>query len=343
MNALENIEQKNALEIFTQEGVDPVLDAIKKEVESFEPDVSTATGRKEIASMAHKVAQSKTFLDGLGKDLVSEWKQKAKVVDSSRKKIREELDKLKSDVREPLTEWEQAEESRVKCHNDRLNEMIHLGHVDDLESSLIKLNISKLDSIVVDETWDEFEAEAHRVKAQVAFNLGESLAKREKIEAEQAELERLRKENEEREKREYEERIAREAAERARKEAEEKAKAERQKIEQQKLAAEKRAKELEEAKLREAQEAERKAKEAAGRAEREKLEAIEAEKRRAEDERLRKIEEERKRETDLVHRKKINNQALSALMEFSFISEDEAKKVVTAIASGQIPNIKIQY
>ncbi|EES5368095.1 cell envelope biogenesis protein TolA, partial [Escherichia coli] len=38
---------------------------------SFVPDITTAKGRKEIAYLAYKVAQTKTYLDGLGKDLVA--------------------------------------------------------------------------------------------------------------------------------------------------------------------------------------------------------------------------------------------------------------------------------
>lgn len=68
--ALVTIEPVNALAIFTTpEKVDPILEAIRKVVSEFEPDVTTAKGRKEIASIAHKVAQSKTYLDGIGNKL----------------------------------------------------------------------------------------------------------------------------------------------------------------------------------------------------------------------------------------------------------------------------------
>ena len=99
-SALVVIEQQNALSIFTQnEMVDPILDAIRKIVSEFTPDVSTAKGRKEIASVAHKVAQSKTYLDGIGKKLTDEYKEIPKKIDANRKKIRDELDALKNEVR----------------------------------------------------------------------------------------------------------------------------------------------------------------------------------------------------------------------------------------------------
>ncbi len=40
------------------------------------PDIDTRKGRKAIASLAAKVARSKTYLDGLGKDLVAGWKRR---------------------------------------------------------------------------------------------------------------------------------------------------------------------------------------------------------------------------------------------------------------------------
>lgn len=63
MTDLINIESINVLEIFTNDGLDPVLEAITQEVKSFKPDMTTPAGRKNIASLAHKVAKSKTYLD----------------------------------------------------------------------------------------------------------------------------------------------------------------------------------------------------------------------------------------------------------------------------------------
>ncbi|MDX9896843.1 MAG: hypothetical protein RBS34_15445, partial [Desulfofustis sp.] len=93
--------------------LDRLLDRIEQEALSLVPDVSTAKGRGEIKSLAYKVAQSKTALDNAGKQLVAEAKQKLAAVDAERKKARDRLDALKAQVRQPLTEWEQAEDRRV--------------------------------------------------------------------------------------------------------------------------------------------------------------------------------------------------------------------------------------
>jgi len=112
-NQLIPVQEINALEIFTKDGLDPLLLAIEKEVATFVPSVETAADRKEIASMAYKVSQSKTYIDAAGKSLVDDIKKQAKVIDTARKKSRDRLDELRDQVRKPLNDWE-AEEARKK-------------------------------------------------------------------------------------------------------------------------------------------------------------------------------------------------------------------------------------
>ena len=99
--------------IYGGDGVDDILSVIHTEVESVVSDVESVQGRKDIASMAHKVSKSKVALDNLGKDLVKGWKDNAKKVDADRKKVRDDLDALRDSIRGPLTKWE-AEQEAVK-------------------------------------------------------------------------------------------------------------------------------------------------------------------------------------------------------------------------------------
>ncbi|MCL0562678.1 hypothetical protein M3A21_26125, partial [Klebsiella pneumoniae] len=116
------IEKKNAMAVFTNnDQLDPLIEAIEKEARSLVPDVTTKKGRDAIASMAHKVARSKTYIDNAGKDLVAELKALPKQIDESRRVIRERLDALKDEVRRPLTEWE-AEQKRIKAE-EAMNEL----------------------------------------------------------------------------------------------------------------------------------------------------------------------------------------------------------------------------
>jgi uncharacterized protein YhaN len=107
------LETINAVEVFTGAKLDDLLAKIRAETATIVPDVLTAGGRKEIASLAYKVARSKTTIDEAGKTLVAEWKSKSAQVDASRKKARDYLDALRDEIRAPLTEWE-AEDARVK-------------------------------------------------------------------------------------------------------------------------------------------------------------------------------------------------------------------------------------
>lgn len=114
------IEKKNAMAVFTNnDQLDPLIEAIEKEARSLVPDVTTKKGRDAIASMAHKVARSKTYIDNAGKDLVAELKALPKQIDESRRVVRERLDALKDEVRRPLTEWE-AEQERIKAEEAML-------------------------------------------------------------------------------------------------------------------------------------------------------------------------------------------------------------------------------
>ena len=84
------IEKKNAMAVFTNnDQLDPLIELIEKEARSLVPDVTTKKGRDAIASMAHKVARSKTYIDNAGKDLVAELKALPKQIDESRRVVRE--------------------------------------------------------------------------------------------------------------------------------------------------------------------------------------------------------------------------------------------------------------
>jgi len=105
-------EKINAVTIFSEGKVDPLIEEITKKAKELVPDTSTGKGRDAIKSMAYKVTRSKTYLDDLGKQLVADKKAEIKKVEASRKIIRDKLDALRDKVKKPLTDWEVAEEKR---------------------------------------------------------------------------------------------------------------------------------------------------------------------------------------------------------------------------------------
>ena len=110
------IEEANAVQAFNAGTIDALVTEIETIARSIVLDASTAKGRDEIKSIAYKVAQSKTLIDAVGKGIVSEWKEKAKVIDNARNLARTRLDALKEEIRRPVTEFEEREKARVAAH-----------------------------------------------------------------------------------------------------------------------------------------------------------------------------------------------------------------------------------
>ncbi|MBH3342498.1 hypothetical protein I5O09_01945 [Pseudomonas parafulva] len=353
--------RETALQVFqVPNGLEPYLQKIRDEIDAFVPDVSTRKGREAIASIAYKVARSKTALDNVGKELVAELKEIPKKIDAERKRMRDTLDAWQEEVRRPLTAWQAAEDDRVDRHQARIQQLRDLMDVETLFAEGIRFKISQTEAVVVDEGFEEFESEAHQVKAKTLESLRASLTKQEKHEAQQAEMERLREEVAAREQKEREERIAREAEDRARREAEQKAQAEREAVQRReieaKAAAERRELELklqaEQAERARAQaEADRAAAEqraeqqrqaAALQAERDIELAREEERRRADAAAAEILRQQEAREADKAHRASINRAALDAFIAGG-MPEACAKQAVTLIAQRKIPNIAISY
>jgi colicin import membrane protein len=359
-NALTIINQGNVAQYFVEKGLDPIIERIRKEVKSFVPDISTDKGRKEIASMARKVASSKVALDDLGKDLVSGIKKQATAVDAERKRMRDTLDALRDETRAPLTAWEERDANRMAGHKDALTTLQELVDLP-LEVSAAEVQ-SRLETLATfkDRDFEEFTAMADVAWANAGETLNAKLAYIEKAEKDRIELERLQKAEAERMKKEWEDKIAAEAKALAEAEAEKKAQVEREaaakreadiqrekeealaaakKADEERIASEERAK----AEARTAEErAAREAIAAKERASKEAEEAVARERERAAAEERVKAEETAKREADKKHRAKINNEASQELM-LIIRNIETCRAVVTAIAQGKIPNVKISY
>lgn len=332
-NELVTIDPVNALTVFTTPGhVDPILAKVRAAIDAFKPDTSTASGRKAIASIAYKVAQSKTYLDAEGKKLADQQKEIPKKIDATRKAIRETLDAWKDEVRAPLTAWEKAEDDRIAGHKERLEAFrIWETECGCLGLKDIRSAIGYAEAIKIDETWDEFAAEAAAAKDRALSALRSAMSVVEKREAEAAELAHLRAEAAAREQADREARIAQEAADLARKDAEAKAEAEKKAADdaarREREAAERRELEL---KLQ-AEQAERRAAEAEAKA-----------KRDAEAKAAAEAAEVARREADKEHRATVNRAALSALVDAG-IDEPTAKRVVEIIATKKVPHVSISY
>jgi hypothetical protein len=109
--------------------------------------------------------------------------------------MRDLLDMWKEEVRKPLTDWEEAEERRVKGIKDRLS--LFDAYTDNQNSAQLKASLEELQNIAIDDTWQEFTSEAAKAKDACANRFKVAIMEQEKAEAEAAEQERIRKEAEE--------------------------------------------------------------------------------------------------------------------------------------------------
>jgi len=333
-----SIEAMTAVELFKEDRIGPILNAIKKEVSAEVLDASTDKGRERIKSLAYKVAKTKTKLDSVGKDLVSGWKKQASEVDALRKKARDNLDALKEEVRRPVTEWEQAEEARVTGFSDRIAAIDSLAYGGADDSEALKVRLTSVEQITIDSSWDEFESLAQQAKDKALAELTVAISAAEKAEAEQLELERLRREDAERKEQERIDLIAKEAAA----EAELKLIEQKRKAEQERQEAIKRQEALEKKAEEEKAQAERDRVAAEERHKKEVIAAAEAEKQRIEQERVDAENETKRREENKEHCRKINSAAKECLVTGG-LTEDHAELAVKLIAQGMVANVAIKY
>lgn len=314
------IEKKNAMAVFTNnDQLDPLIEAIEKEARSLVPDVTTKKGRDAIASMAHKVARSKTYIDNAGKDLVAELKALPKQIDESRRVVRERLDALKDEVRRPLTEWE-AEQERIKA-----------------EEAMLALHV---EALAMNEDFDRQLAARIESDHEMALLMNDAFDREQADKAAEAERQRIAHEEEIKRlaaaaaAREVEQRAQREREEAAHREAVLKAQAEqaeRDRIEaMQKAEADKQA--AIEAERRKAQEE----------ADRIRREAEQRELARLAEEK-RKADEQARREADVKHRKAVGTEIVKALLANTSLTRDQAIEVLTAVKDGRIPHTGISY
>ena len=314
------IEKKNAMAVFTNnDQLDPLIEAIEKEARSLVPDVTTKKGRDAIASMAHKVARSITYIDNAGKDLVAELKALPKQIDESRRVVRERLDALKDEVRRPLTEWE-AEQDRIKAEE--------------------AMNALHVEALAMNEDFDRQLAARIGSDHEMALLMNDAFDREQADKAAEAERQRIAHEEEIKRlaaaaaAREVEQRAQREREEAAHREAVLKAQAEQ--AERDRIAAEQKA----EADKRAAIEAERrKAQEEADRIRREAEQREQA--RLAEEKR--KVDEQARREADVKHRKAVGTEIVKALLANTSLTRDQAIEVLTVVKDGRIPHTGISY
>lgn len=376
---IDDISADNAPAIYVAGGLSQFFEAVKAEVTTEVPDLKTAKGRARIASLAATVSKSKAAVEKPGRDYLKRLKEMPKVVEAELREFVTKMDSLRDTTRQPLTDWENAEQARKDRHVDNIQA------IKDMEvfgatptAAAVAQVIVQLEAIELGDSWEEFLPEAAQAKDRTLSLLRAMQNERTQHEAEQAELVRLRAEAEAQAQRDRDAAIAKAAADQARREAAERAEAERlaaarreqelldqaaaaqraaaQAVLDAEAAAERQRMQLElqaeQARTAAAQaEANRIA--AEQRAEQDRLAAIRRQEEAVEQARLAEkaradaaadeiLRQEKLREADKAHKGKIYKAAKEAFIEHG-MTEACARLAVKLVASGLIPSMSIQY
>lgn len=284
-------------------------------------DYHSPKGNKEARSYIYKLRQSKTAIEAARKKEKAESLEYGRKVDAQAKELTAEIDSMIEVHAKPLEEIEEKERIRIGTIKNSLHVIQLRQQCSDLSSEEIKINIDFLKSKVIDdESFAEFKGEAEAAIAASLHALENQLPIALKREADQAELERLRKEKAESDQRERDKKIQDEAAEKARLEEQQRAQ-----------------KEIDDANakaaqaIRDKEDAEKRAKE-----------AEENERKKLEEEQEKKLADQKRREEDEAHKAKVHAEIKDWLISEN-LEEVAADFIVAALVIDKIPHVKLIY
>ncbi|KMY04288.1 phage protein [Pseudomonas syringae KCTC 12500] len=376
---IDDISADNAPVIYVTGGLNQFLRAVTAEVTAEVPDLATAKGRARIASLAAKVSKSKTAVEKPGRDYLKRLKEMPKVVETELREFVIKMDALRDATRKPLTDWEEANDKRIDAHSDGIQRIKDMAVFADTPSAEnIARIIAELELVEINDSWEEFLAEAAQAKDRSLATLRTLLTDRTKHEAELAAIAQFNAEQAKREQEKRDAEIARQAVERAQREAEQKALADREaaarreqelkdQAEAQKRAADQKLRDAEaeaerqrlQIKLQEEQ-AERqklqaeqdriadlqRAEQERAAAEQRQAEAVEqarlAEVKRQADAKAEELRQQKARERDQAHKAAIMGAAKDAFMTLN-LTEEMARAIVLKIARREVPNVTINF
>jgi len=372
--ALVVTENKNHALTFVPNGLDPILEKIKENTRkrAAELDISTPKGRQAIISLSVEVRDEKTALEKIRVNLVAEKKRALTLVDEEAGRAWDELEKLQKEIRQPVTDWENKDKARIAAHELALAEIVNIKELfrEPKPAEFIRGYIDGFPNRVNRE-WEEFAQRAVKESEDVEKFLHAQLEATIKAEKDAAELAAFRAEEERLTKifqdmyqEAHEENVAfnarvaaeKKAADDARIAAEKAAKEKQKIIDDAKAAADKAAADKATADKALVDAENKRVADLAAAAEKAEKDKAAALKKQQDAAAQAKADEEaatRKREADQAHKKKINNEILSALGNINLSQEGEvgesymkdhvAKFIITAIAKGEIPHVKINY
>jgi hypothetical protein len=317
-------------------------------------DYRDKKGNKEARSHIDKLRTTKAAIEKKRVSEKEEFLVKGRLVDADAKYLTAVVQSMIEVHETPLKEIENEEKRRVEAIKQRIESLSTYkvyGSGGDKQVYIDELKSVK--AFVIDESLGEFQLDAAKAKESAIAYLEQYIIDREKYEAEQAELARLRAESLAREQKDREERIARESAESARIAAEQAAanairdaqlateRAQREKAESE--AREKQAViDAQARELAQKQAAELASKQAEERAEQQRLQAIaDTESRIAREAAVAKAEAD-KLAANTAHRTKVKKAAKESFIALGF-TEAVAIDLVKDILAGKVAGVTLNF
>ena len=205
-----NPEQYPAL--YVAGGLDPYYQQIREQVLSEVPDLTTKKGIARIKSLASMVASSKVAVEKPGREYLRQLKEMPKVIEEELRDWKQKMYKLREEVRQPVTELEAKEAVRIAALDERLTRIQMLKSAVEMttayqSSAAINGFIAELESIVIDDSWQEYKDRAAMAKEAAKVELDKALQTSLTFEAQQAEIAMLKAEQEEKDRLQREEQI----------------------------------------------------------------------------------------------------------------------------------------
>lgn len=339
-----------------------ILGNLSRKIAAFVPDATTESGRDAIRSLAYEVSTSKADLLRLGKKLTEGWRASTKAVNDECKIIEERMDKLKVQVRAPLTEYESIEANRVAAHRTALANIVapaelQSGTREELAAALATwLRIRQQEPV---RDWQEFRGQAEAAIDQVIgqimrwshdVEVALKAAADAKAKAEEDALAAVKAQDL------REAQIARDAAA-AEREAAAEAAAHREEVFRVGFAAEEQARKEAEASREDAElraqeiaaeaeaeraEAARQAQRAQAKADADQAAAVAAERATLAAEQAEVARQAKAREADTENKRKVNNEILADLVSAG-LSQAMAKVATVALIKNNVRNVKVVY
>ena len=309
---LSKVGELNAVAIFTGDYLDQQTAFARELLKSFTPDLSTQKGRDAIKTFSRQYATVKVRVDDAGKSLGSDLRDELATINAKRNSFKDDWQDMQDEARKPLTDYEAVEAAKEAEEKQKV-----LDELDRIERERV-------------EAIEKREAELAEKEAAMELAEEQRLAKEAFAKSEQDRLER-------------EATIAAEATVKAERDAAEAVeRAEREKQEAIDNAESNRLQAIQDAKDAEI--------EAARVAERVRIEAeqdaerkVQAERDRIAAEKLAEQKASDLREADKKHMGYVNSAAVSAMCEMGLCDASKGKDIITAIAKGLIPHVKISY